>query len=844
MPPKRKRTKPADDEEELDGKTCFEKIRGFQTIAEFLEEIPEEDYSRYVTKAIKSQRSNKIKCIECDKTFASSSGFLQHIRKCQELKVEENQEEEEEEKDEWDGSTYVQFKLVPTIWLKVDEQRKKDVINMISKGNYRCFGDNCSQVFRNADLLIKHLNSCVQPSYASFMDNLEGIRNLDAKMRSKIVREALQTSADGRIKCVGCDKTFKNIGGLTYHLDRCNLDEMWICEKCHYKGKLFQKNDHAEKCQLNVILPEETKAGRRSRNMIMKIDPDFVMTSGASEESEMEEEVGDAHGSEDEDENEGTNRKQAVRGGNKRRVIRDGDKEDQGCVKYRFRKSEIFKANNSGAYARIQMNYESSCRKKFEEYQNRIIEPCPRIQQIEIPNWTTIEKDETYPLHQNLDRKSVTIKNVEFEVPKRNEKIIVGYCGVPINSIKIAPNQLESEEDLICVCTFPNEMDFEGDSSLVQFWKYSQNSQLSPYFLLSLPKRGVVLSMEWLLSRNDSNYAAFSMSNGEILIYNINVDAVIDDSDPVPILESEAGLILQQPDSQKVRDVMPPITRISWLWQNGGEILAAINAAGNLIIWNLEEDLKNPKVFRDPTWASPATDVAFLNENLLVVGFRERLIRVFKLDNMSQAYLHDNSAKMAGQKVLADARVFDSFFSYQAEYNSTEKSYGTGIGYFSIDHGANPSFTVVPLFNLHQLMTSQVAIQPTRGIVVSCGIDGRLCASANGKITNANQSLTPYSASRDLLLLTRRKVEKEKEETDEKKVEPTCFEHENVCENMWIEMEFDQKELHKAPQLSCRDQRIESLNVVETNNDFERPTVFCGGEAGLLFVVPCSLKIK
>ncbi|CAJ0559431.1 unnamed protein product, partial [Mesorhabditis spiculigera] len=79
---------------------------------------------------------------------------------------------------------------------------------------------------------------------------------------------------------------------------------------------------------------------------------------------------------------------------------------------------------------------------------------------------------------------------------------------------------------------------------------------------------------------------------------------------------------------------VPPIISLDWTFSQGGDLIAAVNAAGAIVFWELskkeyvtDEGLLGAEMIAD-TWSSPAVDACWNSDRTLAVSFRERTIRL------------------------------------------------------------------------------------------------------------------------------------------------------------------------------------------------------------------------
>ncbi|CAJ0559392.1 unnamed protein product, partial [Mesorhabditis spiculigera] len=196
------------------------------------------------------------------------------------------------------------------------------------------------------------------------------------------------------------------------------------------------------------------------------------------------------------------------------------------------------------------------------------------------------------------------------------------------------------------------------------------------------------------------------------------------------------------------------------LADGGGDLIAAVNAAGAIVFWELskkeyvtDEGLLGAEMIAD-TWSSPAVDACWNSDRTLAVSFRERTIRL--LDTKSgDCLLEETTVRTAGAKAATQLRLFPGVFIFQAEPFATNDSTFAGVCYLVPDQ-KNDGYFVVPLSNRHELQIFDVAACATNGLLVSCGVDGALLVSTNGRLAPAYAMMDfTFSAQRKALQLTR-----------------------------------------------------------------------------------------
>ncbi|WKX89275.1 hypothetical protein Q1695_008715 [Nippostrongylus brasiliensis] len=471
---------------------------------------------------------------------------------------------------------------------------------------------------------------------------------------------------------------------------------------------------------------------------------------------------------------------------------------------------------------------------------------------------------------------------------EKNETVTVAYCGGPINAIRIAPNTMPSGDEVVAVVTYPCETNLVGrdmrhGEGLVQFWLLQHTSERStklvPWFILK-SNYGLVFDFCWLdrprSSPSDSliGYFALGTAQGSVLIYRfdtVTAPSKSTRSKGVPVLFPEPDVILQQPktvflskpDSENSEmSFPPPIHNLAWGAKGSGQYVVGVNAAGGAVIWDIQRSVDTPTTLLDSTWSSPVVYAAFIDAYSVALSFRERMIRVYDVRSY-ECQLEENAVRTAGSRVAAQPRLLPGFFSFQSEYFSSGEIPTTGVSFLCSGTGG---YFVVPLANRHHLMTWDVSISSVNAVVASCGVDGRLLLSANGRLaTFASAVDHPFCFVKAALTLTRRRCSEpetvniatlfskcdEPEEMSKDKEAPErraclCYAtHEETLEHLWLDVSLspDSQSNRRRLENSSLDLRIESLNCVATNHN-EKAFVLTGGQAGLLFVRPCVIDTE
>ncbi|CAO4363646.1 unnamed protein product [Caenorhabditis nigoni] len=866
-------------EEPLTAKECAEKMETFKTKEQFLESIHVGEAVRFLTKVLIGRNNEPLQCINCDRIYTSSSGYWIHFQKCNKKSDSEIAAEVEK------------FRSAPILWLKVPARDQEKTLKHIVGTEYKCFVQGCTKSFKTSKALINHLDSCVKEGYFQFKDRPDDFRALPSKAKNAFIRAAMDLK-NGSLGCFLCGREYSFPHGLIYHIDRCGVEEAlqpWKCYRCGFETKRGDSEAHRAECVQQVETKNFDTKMEAAVLSFLNDNGDESVTGDAPEVIPT------------------STKRRRTTGGPAPRVTARKD----GTTLLRFRKSTVNRQFNGIVTQKDQNSYEETCQAVFETWKTDSdnVAFCNRLQHILMSEWKTENLESTSQFYPIFSRQSVTIATEKAEglqatvpegirIDSRKSEVLdratVAYCGAPINGIQVAPGKASdasgnASDDVICVTTFANETNFESNSSVVQFWRHrlteEDKSELNLWFLLHIPNHGTILSMTWLQKHDTSEpgligFVAFSTTIGRVLIYridssNVNFDKEAHNSlHTVPIVTAEPHLILKLPKADdttldesflnatikvegeevvlpmQIDESVVPLTSISWSAHGGGGVLAAITALGSIAIWNLDDESDNPRIHIDPSWNSPPTEISFLNFDHLVIGFKERIVRVVNIDTWD-VKLEDSTMKTAGTRVHADSRILHSFLTWNSEYNSFPYSNAMSVSYINMDMDSM-NLILIPTANTHQLMIWDVAMCAPLGTLVSCGVDGRLVASATGRLLKNMHH--PFFANRNLLQLKRRrvlkmemkmaKIEGESAEKEKEQLEESIVEHDDVCRKMWLDIGFDQVFEPTRVELSCRDQRIESLNCVDATTNATFPVSFTGGEAGLMFAVPSKLLVQ
>ncbi|KAE9418473.1 hypothetical protein Angca_001816 [Angiostrongylus cantonensis] len=750
--------------------------------------------------------------------------------------------------------------------------------------------------------------------FAYLEGRADEFRLLDKKTKARYVREGMATNL--QLPCLECGRSFTHQYGLIYHIERCNVDDEkipWKCYRCGFEATRALSHNHLREC----LEPPQPRAGSTSPPFVMGALGDVNLRSGKSVLREAEETVtinGVTKLAKDFSAEEALHailgpyrsisspKRRRTFGGckvsvsagvipeNSTRASITGD----GKLRFKFRKADIKDGfDGLAGYPR----YLGQVRKSLEQWKNEVSELsyCSRLLEIQPSVWSSYSDSSVLPftLKESVgfrifeskkqdNEKSVptsclrlqALNTVELE--NGDEYVTIAYCGGPINAIRVAPNSMSSDEEVVAVVTYTCEetlvgKDMRNSDGLVQFWLhsgYENRSKLRMWFILK-SNYGLIFDVQWLDRPRSSSeksligFIALSTAQGVILIYRLDTTSVPSPSlhsQNFPIVEPNPAIILEQekffdkPSDANSYSFPPPIHTMAWSARANAQHIVGVNAAGAAVIWDLQRSSDAPHVLLDPAWSSPATSAAFINTFEVALSFRERMVRVYNIRTY-ECSLEENTVRTAGSRVSSQPRLLPGFFAFQAEYFSSGTVPSNGVCFICTEAKSDGYF-VLPLANKHELMTWDVTTSPTNAVVASCGVDGRLLLSANGRLATFGSSMDfAFSVLKSALAITRRRISdpesqrlgnlKNNSEAAEGKEPhpqacPSYTTHEDTLQHLWLDISLKPETQTRRTRLdySALDLRVESLNCVATNN-LLRSFVFTGGQAGLMFIRPC-----
>ncbi|PAV67549.1 hypothetical protein WR25_06706 isoform B [Diploscapter pachys] len=493
------------------------------------------------------------------------------------------------------------------------------------------------------------------------------------------------------------------------------------------------------------------------------------------------------------------------------------------------------------------------------------------------PAIVALEHDEK--THDKSPPKAGKLKAFETMKLELNGRMAhVGNCQQEIHSIRVAPNLMESGEEVIAVCCNPNFMTANFSTpqgkTQVQFWLNggkNKNSQLRPWFTLHFEH--YVIKCEWLNRKNaqsDSKLIGHLalVVYDSIYIYRIDSDSAAIPTKPTnaKIFDEKPALILKNiapveeklevldedeedeeekenemedgnEESNDVADVVDgrqsreggeeedgfgvPLTSLSWSPENGGKLIASLSADGWILIWDLATYPPTQKRLRCSVHQEyPVTDIALLTDNKVAVCVRER--GIFLLD-LESGGMHDETAicQEYYNRMRPAVGILDGFFAFQGE-PATHASRYFGAGCFVDMRGKETdTYSTVQLLNSHPVMCGEFAFSPQDGAIISCGADGTILATYNGYVVPGKGNDMTMLSRQEYLLRLRRHKKTITKAVEKKDLEMMFNTDEEVMENMWMtadltpEVPAQTNQRQFDTKMTCFDRRIDALMSVE-----------------------------
>ncbi|VDM65653.1 unnamed protein product [Strongylus vulgaris] len=219
---------------------CLKRYSTLTSVEQFDTSYPGNLKEKLIRGALKANRGS-LPCFLCQKFLSTSLGLALHIRKCRAQASDSQQDEDSPSKprlqlkkqthaSEVEISSLEQLKEEPSLWLRIDDIKKLDVLKRLftNERKIECFaipkeGRKCP-ILTSYEAAIKHLDSCVLPMYLTFIGERASLfRKLDTKLQTRYIREAMNLKLE--LPCLVCGRMFAHHYGLRYHVERCNVPE-------------------------------------------------------------------------------------------------------------------------------------------------------------------------------------------------------------------------------------------------------------------------------------------------------------------------------------------------------------------------------------------------------------------------------------------------------------------------------------------------------------------------------------------------------------------------------------------------------------------------------------------
>jgi len=369
------------------------------------------------------------------------------------------------------------------------------------------------------------------------------------------------------------------------------------------------------------------------------------------------------------------------------------------------------------------------------------------------------------------------------------------------------------------------------EETAIQFWTISPSSDNqrctgNVWFLLKV-KASAVFDIVWcpLLPVDQSKilgYVVLAIHGKNVPIYRIQRDIPISGVDYPTMIDSTPDIILSGSDDS-------PIISLSWSPFDGARHIAGISASGKVMIWDIEST-DPPRIISNDRWMSPPSYVTFTgHRNRIAVSFRDKAVKVYDIETGTMI-VEENVQRTAGAKVAAAPRIFPGFFSLQSDLVCIGELNHYTLSYLDVQEEC---LLVVQLCNRHRDMLWAIAICPQTGSVLSVGADGALIQSINGLVQPHNSTKEmDFAAAAIRLQLT----------VDKNDPDVVISTHKLAIEQLTINVSRQRAINGDAAMINWADLPMASLTCVATLNTGNNGecVALCGGQAGLLFVVPCK----
>ncbi|KAI6199060.1 hypothetical protein M3Y96_00586500 [Aphelenchoides besseyi] len=314
-----------------------------------------------------------------------------------------------------------------------------------------------------------------------------------------------------------------------------------------------------------------------------------------------------------------------------------------------------------------------------------------------------------------------------------------------------------------------------------------------------------------------------------------------------------------------------PLTSCVWSHFHGGNQLAAVSDAGYAYIWDLSADEVefDPKAredtaehfatirsvrfptytFKDETWESPPSDVKWTADDEFVVCTRNRNVFMYKMPEQT-VILSDSTLKTAGTGLHTVPSTFRGFYSYDTMCNHYEGCNYSGTNYLLLDKSAGV-FLVTPILDGHQLRVLDITVCPSSGVCSSVGLDGRVNQTLIGRVFPrlVTDNDMNFCYGRTIFQLVRYREPASESKNNNDIVESALVHHTDCVTSSWLEVRAGdaglldmlgmRKHRYQTPEAMI-DRRTESLTRISSSL-LTPGSVAVGGEAGLVFFLPCLL---
>ncbi|KAL3114645.1 hypothetical protein niasHT_016276 [Heterodera trifolii] len=322
----------------------------------------------------------------------------------------------------------------------------------------------------------------------------------------------------------------------------------------------------------------------------------------------------------------------------------------------------------------------------------------------------------------------------------------------------------------------------------------------------------------------------------------------------------EATKTTLEPSSGVAPHPSIPLLCLNWSPFSGGRRIAAVSPIGHVFIWDLTRPARPTWKLHFDDWNSPPQSICWTEKDKIAISFRRRLFRIYGLVpptesdqfGLSHPVLECDLNKTCGAKCCSQPLIFPGLISYESSTFSYFGITQQAPSYIWVtsspdDESEKDQICATTLSNCHQIQNTCVSVCQLSGLCVSVGADGRMACSLNGRMApNGQGDGENLMQGRTLLHLIMHDKSIAESEDNNKNF---CFSHNECCTHRRLEVRLGDCALmdqenericrRRAPEV-CPGRRLEALTFCE----FSRKCVgltYCGGESGLVFVVPCTL---